>query len=159
MEVILLLETLYFLPSADAFMREAVRVLRAGGILLLSVINKDCRDYAPSESYYCSYGTLELIRLLRQYGFTPQCFGAIPMHRLSLRQRVFRPIKGAARHLRLIPRTMQGRLLLKRLVFGELSPIPSVLTIDSATYEAPVAISHDAPDTAHQVVLCAARLG
>src|SRR5205823_11109400 len=117
-------ETLYFLPSADAFLREAIRVLRSGGMLLLSVINKDCQDYAPSGLYYCSYGTIELARLLRPYGLTPQCFGAIPMHRQSVRQRLFRPIKRVARHLNLIPNTIQSRLLLKRLVFGELSPLP-----------------------------------
>ena len=152
-DVVLLLETLYFLPRPEAFVAEARRVLRPGGRLLISVINKDCWDFNPSPLYPRFFGMPELAQLLAQYGFAVTGFGAFPLDRPSARQRFFHPIKRLAIALHLIPRTVQARRLLKRLVFGKLVQLPREIRPGDAPYVQPVAETTDGPDTVHQVVL------
>ena len=155
-DVVVFLETLYFLASPETFIAEARRVLRPGGKLLLSVINKDCGDYNLSPLYSRHFGCVELSRCLLDAGFSVQCYGAIPMDQPSLRERVFRPIKRLAAQLHLIPNTMQGREWIKRVVFGRLDVIPREITPDGKPYHAPERLSSSQPDKRHQVILCVA---
>jgi SAM-dependent methyltransferase len=156
-DVVALLETLYFLPRPDSFIAEAARVLRPGGHLLVSVINRDCWDFNPSPLYPGYFGARELTALLARHGFATECFGAFPLDRPSLRQRVFRPLKRAAIALNLIPTTVQARLWLKRIAIGKLMPLPFEILPDSASYQPPVPVAGDQTDPVHQVVLAAGR--
>jgi SAM-dependent methyltransferase len=158
LDVLIMLETLYFLPSPEAFATEAARVLRPGGRFLVSVINKDCWDFNPSSMYSRHFGAPGTAQLLRSAGFDVTCFGAIPMDRPTMRQQLFGPIKRVAVSLGMIPKTMQGRVWLKRIVFGPLRPIPFELAPETAPYRPPTPLPSDHPDTRHQVVLCLGRL-
>ena len=155
-DVVLLLETIYFLPDPVAFVREAARVLRPGGACLISSINKDCPDFNPNHPlYYAHYGAPELSSMLRDNGFGTLCFGIIPMDKPTLRGTIFRPLKQLAIRLNLIPDSMQARLLLKRIVFGKLSAMPRDIRGKARPETKPLPIPADKPDTTHQVVLCA----
>lgn len=157
-EVIVLLETIYFLPSAGAFLREARRVLTPGGQLLISSINKDCPDFNPNHPlYFARYGVVDLVRELDSHGFVPECFGIIPMDRQSIRSRAFQPVKRLAVGLDLIPKSMQARRFLKRIVFGRLQPMPRDIALLPGSAVSPVFLPNDQPDSIHQVVLCAGR--
>lgn len=156
LDVIILLETLYFLPSATTFLSETARVLRPGGQLLISCINKDCPDFNPNHPlYFAHYGAPELSGAIRNAGFDTECFGIIPMDRPSARSRAFSPIKKLAVRLNLIPDSMQARLFLKRVVFGKLEAMPPDISSRPAPGRDPVPIASDKPDSVHQVVLCA----
>lgn len=158
LDVVVLLETLYFLPDPDAFVAEVARSLRPGGYLLISVINKDCWDFNPSPLYPNFYGTIELSLLLRNHGFEVETFGAFPLDRPSLRQKLFHPLKRLAIKLNLIPTSVQARLWLKRIAIGKLVTLPFEIQPDSARYIAPAPIANDRPDPVHQVILAAGRL-
>ena len=155
-DVIALLETIYFLPSANDFLLEARRVLRPGGWLLVSSINKDCPDFNPNHPlYFAHYGVVDLAAAFDRHGFEPECFGIIPMDRPSLRSRAFQPLKRMAVGLNLIPESMQARRFLKRIVFGRLQPMPRDIAALPAPAAAPIRLSADRRDAIHQVVLCA----
>jgi SAM-dependent methyltransferase len=156
-DVVALLEAVYFLPDPDRFVGEATRVLRPGGRLLISVINKDCWDFNPSPLYPHFFGAMELAGLLGRHGLEARCFGDFPLDQPSPRQRLFHPLKRAAIALHLIPRTVQARLWLKRIVFGTLVAIPHELSADHRPATPPTAIAADAPDGLHQVVLVEGR--
>lgn len=157
-DVVILLEALYFLPSAEAFVTEVQRVVRPGGWCVISTINKDCIDFNPHHSLYRAlYGTREVSRLLERRGFTPECYGIVPMDQPSARSRAFAPIKKLAVGLNLVPESKRARLLLKRIVFGPLETMPRDISKVSVPVEQPVSVSTSAPDAIHQVILCAGQ--
>lgn len=157
-DVIVLLEAIYFLPSSDAFLAEARRVLRPNGWCLVSAINKECPDFNPNHSLYRRlYGVQELSQQFREHGFVPECFGIIPMGQPSLRRQAFQPIKRLAISLNLIPESKRARLFLKRIVFGQLRVIPHDISELPGPDVSPQPLSTDKPDWIHQVVLCAGK--
>lgn len=157
-DVVVLLEAIYFLPSADSFITEAWRLVKPGGLCLVSAVNKDCPDFNPTHSlYYRCYGVIELARMFGEYGFAPACYGIIPMDSPSLRQRAFKPLKRLAIRMRLIPETVRARRLIKRIVFGSLKAMPANIAELAAPDGGPVRLPLDQPDQTHQVILCAAR--
>jgi SAM-dependent methyltransferase len=104
LDAVIMLEAIYFLPSARSFISEVRRVLRPGGWCILSSINKDCIDFNPHHSLYRElYGTCEIAALLRHHGFAPEGFGIIPLNQPSVRTKTFAPIKKLAISLNLIP--------------------------------------------------------
>jgi SAM-dependent methyltransferase len=158
LDAVIMLEAIYFLPSAGAFISEVRRVLRPGGWCILSSINKDCIDFNPHHSLYRElYGTRELAGLLGAHGFASEAFGIIPMNRPGLRTKAFAPVKKVAIGLNLIPEGKRARLLLKRIVFGPLERMPHDISRMPAPSAKPTPLSLDVPDPVHQVILCAGR--
>jgi SAM-dependent methyltransferase len=157
-DVVVLLEAIYFLPSADEFLSEARRILRAEGMCLVAAINRDCRDFNPNHPlYFERYGAPDLASAFRRHGFVPDCFGIIPLNQPSLRRRLFQPAKTVAIKLNLIPDSKRTRRFLKRIVFGGLQPMPRDISALPAPATPPRTIPVDRPDTVHQVVLCAGK--
>lgn len=155
-DVVVIFEALYYLPSADAFWAECRRVLRSSGRLLIATANKDLFDFNPSPHSHRYFGVIELDRELTARGFSCAFFGDAPLDAISFRQRALRPIKAAAAKFDLIPKSMNGKRFLKRLVFGGLVTMPAEITSDTARAVAPTPLSRQLPDREHKVVLCAA---
>lgn len=157
-DVILLFEALYYIPSAEAFVKEARRVLRPGGRVLIATANKDLYDFNPSPYSHRYYGAAELTALFQAQGFRVELAGMTRVDVLPLRQRLLRPIKGVASRFNLIPDTMAGKKILKRLVFGGLVIMPAEITAEMFAYTAPEPIPIDRADTVHKVLYCVATL-
>jgi hypothetical protein len=68
---------------------------------------------------------------------------------------LLRPIKMAVVSLGLMPKTMAGKRLLKRLVFGRPVEMPAELTGAECAYAPPDPIEGNAPDRRHKVLYCA----
>ena len=155
-DVVLIFEALYYIPSPQRFFAECRRVLRRGGVLLIATANKDLYDFNPSPHSQEYLGTVELGRELRAAGFEPQLFGYLRVDRTSIRQRLLRPIKKIAVGLDLIPKTMGGKKLLKRIVFGKTIVMPPHVTEGLVAYSSPTPISEQEPDRLHKVIYCSA---
>ncbi|MBN9035717.1 MAG: class I SAM-dependent methyltransferase [Rhizobiales bacterium] len=158
-DAVLLFEAIYYLPDADAFMAEARRVLRPGGHVLIATANKDLYDFNPSPFSVRYYGVTELAELCRRNGYVPSFLGYVDVTRVSLRQRVLRPVKSLASRLGLIPKTMGGKEFLKKLFFGRMVDMPASILDTPVPYVEADAIPGDRPDRRHKVIYCAARLG
>ncbi len=156
-DVIILFEALYYLPDASRFFAECRRVLRPGGALLIATANKDLFDFNPSPHSYRYFGVAELGEELDKLGFQCEFFGAAPIGAVSARQKLLRPVKMVAARLGLIPKSMAGKKLLKRLVFGQLVKMPAELRPQEAVYATPAVLPPGRADHAHKVLLCAAR--
>lgn len=155
-DVVMLLEALYYLPDPGSFFREANRVLRPGGHLLIVTANKDLYDFNPSPHSYRYLGVLELSSELKEAGYETTFYGGTPVQAVSLKQKILRPVKKAAVALKLVPETMSGKKWLKRLVFGKLKPLPAELSYEHAVPENPVLLDATIPDRSHKVIYCAA---
>jgi SAM-dependent methyltransferase len=158
LDVVIIFEALYYVPDAECFMKECRRVLRRGGMVLVSNANKDLSDFNPSPHSHVYHGVAELTGLARRHGMEPEFFGDIPIAEVSWRQKVLRPVKKCAVALGLVPRSMAGKRLLKRLVFGSPATFPpevldSMLPGDLHLASLPAGVA----DRKHKVVLCAAR--
>jgi hypothetical protein len=133
-------------------------VLRPGGVLLIATANKDLYDFNPSPFSHTYYGAAELNELMKRHGFTVvEMAGGTPLARVSIRQKILRPVKKIVVSLGLMPKTMAGKKLLKKLVFGSMVPLPAELDANTCPYERPQPIAADQPNTAYKVIFCAAR--
>ena len=157
-DVVILFEAIYYLPSADKFLKECRRILRPGGVVLIATANKDLFDFNPSPHAFVYYGVVELCHLMRRHGFEPRFFAAAPANAVSLKERVLRPVKKLAVMLNLIPKTMNGKKWLKRIVFGRLIEMPASICDTNIAPAPPVAIREDMPDRRHKVIYCAGTL-
>jgi ubiquinone/menaquinone biosynthesis C-methylase UbiE len=155
-DVVILFEAIYYVPDASRFARECHRVLRPGGRVLVATANKDLYDFNPSPLSTRYYGTVELAQLFRDAGFSAEMFGYMPIGEVSMRQRVLRPVKKIAVALGLMPKSLKGKRLLKRFVFGSLVPMPEELPSPAGPVEKPVPIPADVPDRLYKVLYCCA---
>jgi SAM-dependent methyltransferase len=156
-DVILLFEAIYYLADARRFVLECRRVLRPGGRVLVATANKDLADFNPSPYSHVYYGAVELRELFASAGFAAELFGHLSVREVGWKQRALRPVKRSVVALGLMPRTMRGKRLLKRLVFGEPVCMPAELA-EPADFAAPRPLSGETADREHKVLYLAARV-
>lgn len=157
-DTVLLFEALYYLPDPEAFVREAARILRPEGHLLIATANKDIWDFHPSAFTHRYFGVKELGELLAAGGFECTFFGFEDIAAGGLLSQLLRPIKRLAVMTGLMPKTMSGKRWLKRMVFGVPVPMPSEIKPEHAPYVAPAALDPHKPDVTHRIIYCAAQL-
>ena len=157
-DIVMIFEALYYITDVHRFFAESRRVLRPGGTLLIATANKDLFDFNPSP-HSCRYlGVGELESELAKYGYDIACYGDTPVTGVPWRQRVLRPVKALSARLGLIPRSMDSKKFLKRLVFGSLVPMPAEVTADTAPRVPPTPLAPGKADRVHKVIFCAAKL-
>lgn len=125
-DVVLLYEAIYYLPQAKLFVREAKRVLRPNGILVICTVNKDWPGFNSSPFSTRYYSVVELARLLHDAQFHVEVHGAFPDDPSTLKRRLIAALRRLAVTLHLIPRTMKGKELLKRMFYGKLESLRGV---------------------------------
>lgn len=157
-DVLIIFEAIYYLSDVGRFIAECKRVLTPGGKVLVATANKDLPDFNPSPFSRRYLGVSEFKEEFASYGFSVQCFGYLDTKLVSWRQRVLTPIKRVAVSIGLMPRTMRGKQLLKRLVFGRLVLMPAELGVNAFPYVSPTELSCDRPDDRHKVIYCVATL-
>ncbi len=155
LDVVILFEAIYYLPDAGRFLEECRRVLRPSGLVLIATANKDLFDFNPSPFSHKYYGAEELGLLLSHAGFIPKIFGYMPVSSVALKQKALRPAKMLATKSGLMPKTTQGKKLLKKLVFGKLVTMPEEISAEMIDYQDPVALPAG-PDRIHKVLYAAA---
>lgn len=155
-DAIILFEAIYYIPDAERFVYECKRVLRPGGKVLIATANKDLYDFNPSPHSFKYYGIVELNCLFSRYNFKTEFFGDTPISKVSIRQRVLRPLKKLAVILGLMPKTTSGKKWLKRLVFGNLVKMPAEIDSHSSQYLEPTPLPSNKIDSRHKVIYCAA---
>jgi SAM-dependent methyltransferase len=157
-DTVLLFEAIYYLPDVDNFFKEARRVLKPGGHLLIATANKDLYDFNPSPFSIRYFGITDLAELCERHGFESSFWGFVDTSKVSLRQRILRPVKSMAARLGLIPKTMGGKELLKKLFFGTMVEMPASILDTPVPYVEPTLLSAERPDIRHKVIYCAARM-
>ncbi|MBV6459162.1 MAG: Ubiquinone biosynthesis O-methyltransferase [Fimbriimonadaceae bacterium] len=128
LDVVAILEAVYYLPDADAFVEEARRVLRPGGELIIVTVNREWTLFNPGAHTVRYFSASELAELYRRHGFEPSVFVAFPDRPAGLKTKILRGAKKLASKLHLIPENVSGKERLKKLLYGDLQPIPKEVT-------------------------------
>ncbi len=122
-DLVLLFEAIYYVPDVRRFLKEARRVLRPGGTLLIVTVNPEWDGFNPSPMKTRYWSAPDLLAALREGGFAARVQGAFP-ETASLNTWAIAFVRRAAVALNLIPRTMRGKALLKRIFYGRLTAVP-----------------------------------
>jgi SAM-dependent methyltransferase len=158
-DVVLLYEAIYYLPDREAFARECHRVLRSHGVLLLCTANRDLPDFNPSPYSFFYPNPPDLVEWLRPLGFQVECFADSPVNYGNRKQKILSEVKKKMVRFDLMPKTMAGKKIFKRLVFGKLVALPPELTEDMGLPPNPYPISSERKDTLHKVIFALAQKG
>lgn len=156
-DVVLLYEAIYYLPDREAFARECHRVLRSHGVLLLCTANKDLPDFNPSPHSFFYPNPPDFVEWLRPFGFQVECFADSPVDYTNWKQKILSRIKKTTVRFDLMPKTMTGKKIFKRLVFGKLVPLPPELTEVMGPHPFPNPISCERKDMVHKVIFALAQ--
>ena len=157
-DLVLLFEALYYVPEPAKFFEEAKRILRPGGKLLIATANKDLFDFTPSPFSKRYLGVVELQRELTQAGFQTHFYGYMNTQDAPMRQRILRPLKSLASRFGLMPKTMYGKKILKKLFFGDMTVMAADIAEVSFEYRQPEKIDDLMPNKAFKVIYCCAEL-
>jgi len=123
-DLVLLFEAIYYLPDAQRFFKETQRILRPGGKLLIVTVNPEWDGFNPSPLCTRYWSTAELLAALEEAGFVARIQGAFPETANGMSWSIGL-VRRAAVALNLVPRTMRGKALLKRIFYGRLTAVPA----------------------------------
>jgi SAM-dependent methyltransferase len=138
-DVVLLFEAIYYLKQPERFFSEAQRVLRPGGVVLIVSVNCEWHGFNPSPFSVRYLSGSELAGAMRSAGFEPDIKFCFPDKPRGLLGSAVSSLRRAAVRMHLIPKTMRGKELLKRIFYGPVTPLEPELRDDG---EAPAAL-HD----------------
>ena len=150
-DLLLLFEAIYYVPDVGRFLEEARRVLRPGGTLLIVSVNPEWVGFNPSPFKTRYWSAAELLGVLREKGFAARVQGAFP-ETAGWTASAIGLIRRAAVTLNLVPRTMRGKALLKRMFYGQLK---AVRPLAGASSLPPTLEELDAAGSRHHRVLYA----
>ncbi|MGQ9645018.1 MAG: class I SAM-dependent methyltransferase [Thermodesulfobacteriota bacterium] len=157
-DVLILYEAIYYLSKPEVFFNEAKRVLRKKGVLLIATVNKDWSEFNPSPFSTSYFSVPELVQLLRKEGFKPEVYGAFSVTPKDNKDRVIAIVRKVAVGLHLIPKTMKGKELLKKIFYGKLIPLKGEIEEGICKYTPPEGISGDIANHEYKVIYAVARV-
>jgi len=155
-DVVIFYETIYYLAKPEKFVSEARRVLKDNGVLLICTVNKDWNDFNPSPHCTKYFSAPELYSLVNQKFPKVELLGAFPVFKNGIKNKIISSVKRQALRFNLIPKTMKGKEIFKRIFFGKLLTLPSEIEDGEIEYSQPVAISVDNPSCQYKVLFAVA---
>ena len=158
-DVVILFEAIYYLSDPESFIRESLRVLRDGGLLAISSVNKEWMDFNPSPFSVKYFSAAELKRMLSFHGLDVECYAAFSLPPRTVRNEAISRLKRGAVSLGLIPRTMEGKKLLKRIFFGKLYPLDGEVSEGMAPYVPADPVSGDSAVPGFKIIYAFGRKG
>jgi ubiquinone/menaquinone biosynthesis C-methylase UbiE len=157
-DLVVIFEAIYYMAQAERVIAESQRVLSADGVLLLGTVNKSWSEFVPSALSTRYFSVPELRDLLIHQSFDNlEFFGAFPGTATSPKQKIVSLIRRLATALDLVPGTLKGRELLKRVFYGRLTPLKPEIEDDMAELYPLVSISSESPNSQYKILYAVAR--
>ncbi len=124
-DTVVMMEAIYFLPEASAFLSEARRVIRPGGRLAIVTANCEYKTFNPCDRATRYFSAKELAKMLSEEDFEVQIWKGYKDSPKSWKSRLLGIARKIVVSLHLIPNTMKGKELMKRLAYGKLVVLPN----------------------------------
>lgn len=156
-DVVIMFEAIYLLADAAAFVREAHRVLRPEGLLLIASANSACPGFYTFPGSRRYYDGPELAALLASGGFAAEIYAGFPDHVSGAVPRTVEALRRLAVRLGLLSWRTKGKTLLKRLAYGRLETIPPEITPATAQPEPLVEMSKVANPAQYRIIYAIGR--
>jgi SAM-dependent methyltransferase len=157
LDAVILFEAIYYLKDPLLFFRECKRVLRKGGILVIGSANKEWPGFNPSPFSHTYFSAQELSGRLNNEGFDVEIFADCPVQRDGWQKKAVGWIKEVAVRFHLMPKTMKGKEILKRIFMGRLQPLPSELKEGMLVYSSPTPLPIGVPVNDFKVLFAVGR--
>ena len=151
-DVILMYEAIYYLLKPERFLMECRRILRDRGKVILCSVNKELSDFNPSPFFTRYFSAKELTALLTNSQYAVEMKAGFHVAEQTLHARLLSALKRMAVVLRLMPKTMKGKEMLKRMVFGRLLPLPLEVHEGIAAYCPLVTVEDSTPVSRFKVL-------
>lgn len=155
--LVLLYEAIYYLKDPQKFVSETIRVLQKNGTLIICTVNKDWEDFHPSPYTHQYFSVPELYTLLKYKFSEVKIYGAFPVERNGIKNRIVSFIKHIAIGYNLIPGSLEARAYLKRIFMGKLEPLPEEIYENMAPYEPPVEVAANRSNKDFKIIYAVAR--
>lgn len=138
------LETIYYFRDPRMFLQEARRLLAPGGHLVISSVNNQWSGFSASHLSQTYLSASQLVDSLMESGYAVErVMGGFP-NQGSVSASTMATLRATAARLHLIPKTLQGRRVLKRLFYGPLAPLPPEVGLREDGSDPPEVIDPDA---------------
>tara|TARA_B110000003_G_C16651308_1_gene534234 strand:- start:2338 stop:3120 length:783 start_codon:yes stop_codon:yes gene_type:complete len=119
-DLIIIFEAIYYINNIDNFFLTIRKLLNKGGKLLICTANKNLLDFNKSNFSKNYFDTQDFVKIIDDKIFKiTSILGGYRIDKLSLRQKILRPIKALASKFNLIPKNMGNKLYLKKIFYGE----------------------------------------
>ena len=124
-DLVLLFEALYYIPDVSKFIAEVKRIIRPGGVLIITSVNCQWHGFNKSPFSHKYFTATELLDMFKYESKSELLMG---FHDLPAgNNQIVSFVRQSAVKLGLIPKTMKSKELLKRIFYGKLTPIPKVI--------------------------------
>jgi ubiquinone/menaquinone biosynthesis C-methylase UbiE len=157
-DAVILYEAIYYLAHPEQFLDEARRVLRKEGVLLLATFNKDWSEFNPSPFSTRYFSVPELGALLGEKEFKTEIYGVFSVLPKGAKEKIITTIRKAAVALHLIPKTMKGKELIKKIFYGRLQPLKEEIEEGVCEYVPPFPVPSDIANHVYKVIYSVARV-
>ena len=136
-DTILIFETNYYLKNQESFFKVLYESLEKNGKIIICSANKDWHSFNPSPFSIKYFSLDELYKLGKKCAFEVETFVSFPDKSNTIFSKMINMIKRIAVKFGLIPKTMKGKLLLKKLFTGKMCIMPNKFTENTEEYIPP----------------------
>lgn len=136
-QTFLLFETIYYLKDPSAFFSKLYNALKPGGNIIICTANKDWHSFNPSPFSTKYFSTRELYELGKKHLFDVETFASFPDKSEGLIDEVLNMIKRIIVKLGLMPKSMNAKLIFKRIFSGKMVSMPEKLVEGTIEYIEP----------------------
>ena len=130
-DTIIFFEAIYYIKNITIFFNEISRVIKKNGFFIISSVNPQWHGFNPSINSTRYFQIEELLDELNKYNFVCQS-SYVGFYNPKSKNKFMNYLKILAVSFNLIPKTMQGKQILKRIFFGKLKSIPTIISDDMA---------------------------
>lgn len=156
LDVVICFEALYYFNSFSKALSEIYRILRDQGEFIGCTVNKQWHGFNPSPYSTNYYSLDELSSLLCEFGFHTEFSLAYEDKPHGPVSRFIIWLRKKASQLGLIPKTMKGKVFLKRLFYGRLLQLPPEMDTNGTIFD-PIPLKNNLNITDFKVIFFHAK--